>query len=49
MERRLHRSLANELVGGDMSGVLIIVRKWKAWYRVLRYGHDFSLVDSVRF
>ncbi|HKF00695.1 MAG TPA: hypothetical protein VKB49_00230 [Candidatus Sulfotelmatobacter sp.] len=31
-----------------MSGILIVVRKWNAWYRVLRHGHDFGLVDSVR-
>ena len=48
MESHLHRCLANELVGGVMSGILILVRKWNAWYRVLRHGHDFSLVDSVR-
>ena len=48
MVSHLHRSLATELVGGAMSGILIRVRKWKAWYRVLRHGHDFGLVDSVR-
>ena len=48
MESHLHRSLANELVGGAMSGILILVRKWNAWYRVLRHGHDFGLADAVR-
>ena len=40
--------LATELIGGVMSGILILVRKWNAWYRVLRHGHDFNLVDSLR-
>ena len=48
MESHLHRFLPTELVGGVMSGILILVRKWNAWYRVLRHGHDFNLVDSLR-
>lgn len=32
-----------------MSMILILVRKWNAWYRVLHDHHDFSFVDSVRF
>ena len=24
------------------------LRKWNAWYRVLRYRNGFSFVDSVR-
>jgi hypothetical protein len=30
-----------------MTGVLILLRKWNSWYRVLRYRKGFSLVDSV--
>ena len=48
MEGYLHRSFASELVGGAMSGILIFVGKWNKWYRALRHGHDFGLVDSVR-
>lgn len=32
-----------------MSVIFILVRKWNAWYRVLRYGNGFSFVDSVRY
>jgi len=31
-----------------MSGILIHVRKWNAWYRVLRHGQNFGLMASVR-
>ena len=32
-----------------MSVILVLVRQWNAWYRVLRYGNGFSFVDSVRY
>lgn len=32
-----------------MSVILILMRKWNAWYRVLRHGKGFSFVDSVRY
>lgn len=32
-----------------MSKILTIVRKWNAWYRVLRRSYGFSLMNSVRF
>jgi len=36
-------------VGGVMSGIFVFVRKWNAWYRVLRYRNGFSLADSVQY
>jgi hypothetical protein len=27
---------------------VILLRKWNAWYRVLRYRNGFNFVDSVR-
>jgi hypothetical protein len=35
--------------GGAMSPVLIFLRKWNKWYRVLRYRKGFGLLDSVRY
>jgi hypothetical protein len=35
--------------GGAMSPVLIFLRKWNNWYRVLRYRKGFGLLDSVRY
>jgi hypothetical protein len=32
-----------------MSTILIFARMWRGWYRVLRYGKNLSVVDSVRF
>jgi hypothetical protein len=32
-----------------MSSLLVLRRKWIAWYRVLRYGKGFGFVDSVRY
>ena len=32
-----------------MSDVLIFVRKWNTWYRVLHHRKAFSFVDSVRY
>lgn len=32
-----------------MSGVLIFIRNWNKWYRVLRYLNGFGTVDSVRY
>jgi hypothetical protein len=31
-----------------MTEILILVRKWNSWYRVLRYRKGFTFVDSVR-
>ena len=31
-----------------MSVILVLLRKWNAWYRVLRYRKGFGFVDSVR-
>jgi hypothetical protein len=28
--------------------ILMFVRKWVGWYRVLRYRKAFSLADSIR-
>jgi hypothetical protein len=35
--------------GGAMSPVLMFLRKWNKWYRVLRYCKGFGLLDSVRY
>ena len=32
-----------------MSMILIFTGKWNRWYRVLRYGHGFGLLDSVLY
>lgn len=32
-----------------MSSILIFTGTWDKWYRVLRYGHRFGLLDSVRY
>jgi hypothetical protein len=32
-----------------MSVILMFARKWVGWYRVLRYGKEFSFSDSVRY
>ncbi len=32
-----------------MSEILVFVRKWNAWYRVLRYRKGFSLTHSVQY
>ena len=32
-----------------MSMTLARLRKWNAWYRVLRYHNGFSFVESVRY
>jgi hypothetical protein len=32
-----------------MSTVFMFLRKWNKWYRVLRYGRRFGLLDSVRY
>lgn len=32
-----------------MSGILVFVRKWNAWYRVLRYRNGFDFVESVHY
>ena len=34
---------------GFMSLILVFVRKWVGWYRVLRNGKSFSFVASVRY
>jgi hypothetical protein len=31
-----------------MSIILVLLRKWNAWYRVLRCRKGFSVLDSVR-
>jgi len=36
-------------VGGFMSLILAFVRKWVAWYCVLRYGKTFGFADSIRY
>jgi hypothetical protein len=35
--------------GGAMSLVLIFLRNWSKWYRVLRYRKGFGILDSVRY
>ena len=32
-----------------MSMILIFTGKWNRWYRVLRHGHRFGLLDAVRY
>jgi hypothetical protein len=32
-----------------MSSILSFVRKWKQWYRVLRYRKGFGRFDFVRY
>jgi hypothetical protein len=29
--------------------ILIFAGKWNRWYRVLRYGKEFEVFDSVRY
>jgi len=31
-----------------MSSILVLMRKWNAFYRVLRHRKGFSFVDSLR-
>ncbi|PYS62133.1 MAG: hypothetical protein DMF76_09410 [Acidobacteria bacterium] len=35
--------------GDAMSPILIFIREWSKWYRVLRYRKGFGLLDSVRY
>ena len=35
--------------GNPMFAILSFVRKWKQWYRVLRYRKGLALLDSVRY
>ena len=32
-----------------MSPILMFIRKWNKWYRVLRYRKGFGLLDSMRY
>jgi hypothetical protein len=32
-----------------MLTVLVLTRKWIAWYRVLRYGKEVGFLDAVRY
>ena len=32
-----------------MAHILILVRRWNTWYRVLRQHKSFSFADSVRY
>jgi len=32
-----------------MSAILFLMRRWRAWYRVVRHGKGFNFVSSVRF
>jgi hypothetical protein len=32
-----------------MSVILVLVCKWNAWYRVLRYRNGFSFMDSLQY
>ena len=32
-----------------MSIILVLLRKWNVWYRVLRYRKGFSFVDSAHY
>ena len=32
-----------------MSAVLVFLHDWNGWYRVLRCGNGFNVVDSVRY
>jgi hypothetical protein len=32
-----------------MSITLTLLRKWNAWYRVMRYRNAYSFVESVRY
>jgi hypothetical protein len=32
-----------------MSGMLVLLQKWNACYRVLRQRNSFSFADSIRF
>jgi hypothetical protein len=36
-------------LGGFMSRILALIRKWNTWYRVLRHGKGFSFADSLRY
>jgi hypothetical protein len=42
-------TISGKFAGGIMSVVLIFVRKWNAWYRVLRYPYGFNFMDSLRY
>ena len=35
--------------GGVMSGILVFVRKWNAWYRVQRYRNGFDVAKSMQY
>jgi hypothetical protein len=37
------------VVGAAMALILSFVRKWREWYRVLRYRKGFGLFASVRY
>lgn len=34
--------------GGIMSGMIVLLKKWNACYRILRRHSSFSVVDSIR-
>lgn len=34
--------------GGIMSGMIVLLKKWNACYRILRRHNSFSVVDSIR-
>jgi len=52
-KRRSMVSVSNSREGKEkeraMSMILIFTGKWNRWYRVLRYGYGFGLLDSVRY
>ena len=44
-----HPGSAMQKGGGSMSPVLLFIRNWNKWYRVLRNRKGFGLLDSVRY
>jgi hypothetical protein len=43
------RPNGTQMSEGAMSVLLIFASKWNKWYRVLRYGKGFGLLDSARY
>lgn len=44
-----HPGNAMQKGGSSMSPVLLFIREWNKWYRVLRNRKGFGLLDSVRY
>jgi len=45
----IRRRNARSCPGGFMSLILVFVRKWVGWYRLLQYRQAFSFAASIRY